>query len=85
MSGKYGPRGELCFFLLPQCPFCSADVLKKCALVALHFKNRGRRKRRRDGCHAPDLEDDWTLGFRKSPAWASKREAWSEDKKRVFK
>ena len=35
-------------------PFSSADVLKKCALIALHLiaeKGRGGE----DGCHAPDL------------------------------
>ena len=35
----------------------SADVLKKCALVALHVIVEGRGGE--DGCHTPDLGDEW--------------------------
>ena len=34
----------------------SADILKKCALVALHLIAEGRG--REDGCHAPDLGNE---------------------------
>ena len=57
-----------------------ADVLKKCALIALHVIAEGRDG---DGCHVPDLGDEWAA--LKSPIWESEGEAWSEDAKRVFK
>ena len=63
MPGKYGPHGNLFFSLINEepttmpgspfftadirTPFFSADVLKKCALIAMHF-NSGRRKRWRE-------------------------------------
>ena len=59
-------------------PFFSADVLKKCALIALHLiaeEGRGGE----DGCHASGLEDEWEMGGPKSPMWESEGEAWSED------
>ena len=47
VAGKYGPHGELFFFLvkkepvasneLPSNPFVSADTLKACALIGLHL------------------------------------------------
>ena len=58
-------------------PFSLLMVLKKCALVALHFiaeEGRGGE----DGCHAPGLEE-WKVGCPKSPMWESEGEAWSED------
>ena len=59
-------------------PFFSGDVLKKFALIALHSiaeKGRGGE----NGCHAPDLGDEWKLSCPKSPLWESEGEAWSED------
>ena len=98
VPAKYGPHGELSFFLIQvepalapvdetfstffkadirTSPF-SAEVLKKCALVALHLiaeEGRGGE----DGCHVPDLGDEWKMGCPKSPMWESEGEAWSED------
>ena len=65
VPGKYGPHGELFFFLIQKEPALapvdetfspsikadirtspfSAEVLKKCALVALHLLAEGRRRR----------------------------------------
>ena len=52
--------------------------LKKCALFALHViaEEGGDGE---DGCHAPDLGDEWKLACPKSPTWESEGEAWSED------
>ena len=42
----------------------SADVLKKCALLALHvIAEEGRDGH---GCHVPGLEDEWKMGCPKS-------------------
>ena len=97
VPGKYGPHGELFFFLIQKEPaiapnsetfspffnagirtlLFSADVLKKCALLALHvIAEEGRDGH---GCHVPGLEDEWKMGCPKSPKWESKGEAWSED------
>ena len=54
-------------------PFFSADVLMKCALIALEGKGG------EDGCHAPGLGDEWKMGCPKSPMWESEGEVWSED------
>ena len=64
-------------------PFCEADirtspfsaeVLKKCALIALHLiAQEGRGEV--DGCHAPGLGDEWKVGCPKSPMWESEGEA----------
>ena len=44
VPGKYGPH----------------DVLKKCALIALHeIADEGRDG---DGCHVPGLGDEWKIG-----------------------
>ena len=59
--------------------FFSDDVLNKVFSIALHLiaeEGRGAE----DGCHAPDLGDEWKLGRPKSPTWESEGEAWSEDK-----
>ena len=59
-------------------PLFSADVLKKCALIALHLiaeEGRGGE----DGCHAPGLGDEWKMGCPKSPMWESEGELLSED------
>ena len=65
--------------LLPSAHPCfSADFLKKCALIALHSpaeEGRGGE----NGCHAPDLGDEWKLGCPKSPTWETEGEAWSEE------
>ena len=54
-----------------------ADVLKKCALVAMHvIAEEGRGG---DGCHVPGLGDEWKMGCPKSPLWKSAGEAWSDD------
>ena len=57
-------------------PFLTADVLEKCAPVALHFFSEEGRGGE-DGCH--DLGNEWKLGYPKSPMWESEGEAWSED------
>ena len=60
-------------------PFFSADVLQKCALIALHLvaeEGRGGE----DGCHAPDLRDERKCGCPKSPMWESEGGAGHEDK-----
>ena len=98
VSGKYGPHGELFFFLIRKepatmpgsetlspffnadirTPLFSADVLEKCACVALHLiaeEGRGGE----DGCHAPGLGDEWKMGCPQSSMWGSEGEAWSED------
>ena len=58
--------------------FFSADVLKKCALVALRILAEVG-EGGEGGCHAPDLGCDWKVGCAKSPMWESEGEAWSED------
>ena len=98
VPGKYGPHGELFFFLIQKepatepvgetfspffnpgirLPCFSADILEKCALIALHIiAEEGRDG---DGFRVPGLGDEWTLGCPKSPMWESEGEAWSEDK-----
>ena len=58
--------------------YFSADVLKKCALIALHsIEEEGRSGE--NGCHGPDLGDEWELGCPESPIRESESEAWSED------
>ena len=59
-------------------PYFSADVLKTCALIALHLI-AGEGRGGVNGCHAPDLGDEWKLGCPQSPMWESEGEAWSED------
>ena len=96
---RYGPHGELFFFLIQKEPATvpgsetfslffnadirtlrfSANVLKKCALIALHLiaeEGRGGE----DGGHAPGLVNKWKMGCPKSSVWDSDDEAWSEDK-----
>ena len=97
VPGKYGPHGELFFFLIQnkpastpgsdlqpffnnadiRTPLFTADVLRKCALVALHvIAEEGRDG---DGCRVPGLGDEWKMGCPESPMWESEGEAWSED------
>ena len=56
--------------------FFSADVLKKCALIALH--SIAEERRNGEGCHVPGLGDEWEMGCPKSPMWESGDEAWSD-------
>ena len=102
VPGKYGPHGELFFFLIQKepgarlgreifspffdadirTPLFSADVLKKCALIALHVISEEGRDG--DGCHVPGLGDERKVGCPKSPMspmWESEGEVWSEDEK----
>ena len=58
-------------------PFFSADVLEKCAFLALHVV--AEEGRDCGGCHVPGLGDEWKMGCPKSPMWESEGEAWSED------
>ena len=58
-------------------PLFSADVLKKCALIASHLI--AEEEGGEDGCHAPDLGDECNMGCPKSPMWESEGQAWSED------
>ena len=92
VTGKYGPHGELFFFLVQEelaiapniinpdsrTPFFSADVLKKCALIALHVTAKEGRGGE-SGCHVLGMGDSWKFGCPKSPMWESEGEAWSED------
>ena len=55
----------------------SVDVLKKCALVALHVIAEGRDEEVE--CRAPGLGDEWKMGCPKSPMRESEGESWSED------
>ena len=55
----------------------SADVLQKCALIALHLiAEEGRNG---EGCHVPWSGEEWKMGCPKSPMWESEGEAWSKD------
>ena len=55
----------------------SADVLKTCALLALHIiAEEGRDG---DGFQVLGVGDEWKMGCPKSPMWESEGEAWSED------
>ena len=77
---KYGTHGELFFFLDSEgagdetfraflnpgirTSYFSADVLKKCAQIALHvIAEEGRGGE--DGCHAPELGDARKFGLSK--------------------
>ena len=40
----------------------SADVLKNCALIAMHIIEE-EREGREDGCHALDLGGEWKVGY----------------------
>ena len=92
VPGKYGPHGELFLFLVKKepatmtgsetfSPFSTADtadVLKKCALIALHSIPE-EEKGSESGCRAPDLGDTWRFGCPKGPMWDSEDESRSED------
>ena len=58
-------------------PRFSADVIKKCALLALHIiAEEGR-----EGMEfqVPVLGDGWKMRCPMSPLWESEGEAWSEE------
>ena len=55
----------------------SADVLKKCALIALH--DVAEEGRDGDGCHVPGPRDEWKISCPKSPRCESEGEVWAED------
>ena len=55
----------------------TADILKKCALLALYLIVEGRDGE--DRGHAPGLGRERKMGCPKSPMWESEGEAWSED------
>ena len=58
--------------------FFSADVFKKCALLALHsIAEEGRGVE--SGHQVPDQGDEGEFGCPKSPLWESEVEVWSED------
>ena len=44
-------------------PLFSADVLKKCALLAFHLM--AEEGRGADGCNAPGLEEEWRMVFQR--------------------
>ena len=48
-------------------PFFSADVLKKCSLIALHLIAEERRNG--EGCRIFGLGDEWEMECPKSPMW----------------
>ena len=77
VPGKYGPHGELFFFLIHMkpamvsgsenfSPFVNADI---CAEEGSDG----------EGCHAPGLGDEWEVGCPKSQMWEGGDGAWSED------
>ena len=70
--GKYGPHGELFFFLtkkepvavsneVPSNPFVSAETLKACALISLHL-SAAEGAVGSSGSQSPDLGDVWRQG-----------------------
>ena len=55
----------------------SPDVLKKCALLALHLiAEEGRDG---DGFEVRGLGDEWKMRCQKGPMWEGEGEAWSKD------
>ena len=81
MTRKYGPHGELFFFLIKKepelapsdeifSPVFSADTLKKCALIVLHLlaEDGGWES---SGSPSPDPGDMWRQGCPKSPEGVS--------------
>ena len=88
VPGKYGPRGELFFFLIQKeeqsiapnnetfSPFInlgirftcfSADVLKKCALIALYVMSEEAVSG--DGFQVLELGEVWKMACQSSPVW----------------
>ena len=55
-------------------PCFSADVRKKCALIALHVV--AEEAMGGEGFQVPELKNEWEMGCPKSPMWESGDEAW---------
>ena len=80
--GKYGPYGELFFFLLKKEPMVviemvhvgtsiSAETIKACTLVGLHMMAE-EVVMRLDNDFPPDLGDEWRHGCPRSPVWSNR-------------
>ena len=80
-GGKYGPHGELLFFLIKKEPVAVSnevpfklvllvETLKVCALVGLHFL-AAEGEAGSIGSQSPELGDMWRQGCPKSPEWIS--------------
>ena len=83
--GKYGPHGELLFFLVKKEPvvasddvssnsFVSAETLKACALIGLHFLAAEGEAGSSGSQSHHYLGGMWTQGSPNSPEWIS---SWS--------
>ena len=82
---KYGPHGELFFFVMkkervtsndvPSNPIVSAETLKACAPIGLHLLVAADEDGS-SGSRSPDLGDVWRYGRPKSPDWDV--ESWTE-------
>ena len=66
VPGKYGPHGELFFFLIWKKlvavsfrPFASAETLKACALIGLHLLAAEGEAGSSGNNQSPDLGDMW--------------------------
>ena len=77
---KYGPHGELFFFLLKNKlmvlselvefgPCFSAEAVNACAVIGLHMMAE-ENVLRSDRDSSPDLGEMWKYGCPKSPAWS---------------
>ena len=95
---KYGPHGELFFFLIQReqaiapnnetfspfinpgvrVPWFSADVRKKCALIALHVM--AEEATGGDGFQVPELGEEWKMGCQNSSMWESEGEVCRKTK-----
>ena len=84
VPGKFGPHGELFFFLIKKEPATIPDsetfssfitALKKFALIAMHSVAEGGES----GCQTPDLGDTRRFGCSNCPMWEIEGEAWYED------
>ena len=86
--GKYGPHGELFFFLIKKeqvvasnevlpCPLVSAETLKACALIGLHLSAAGG-DAGSSGSLSPELGDMWKYGCPNRYDWDGDVESWTE-------
>ena len=86
--GKYGPHTELFFFIIRKepfplteavqfQPFVSAESLKACALVGLHFL-AAEDDAGSSGGQSLALGDIWRCGCPKRFDWVSDVESWTE-------
>ena len=88
VPGKYGPHGELSFFLmkkeqvvgsnevLPN-PVVSAETLKACAVTGPHLL-AAEGEAGSSGSQSPDLGDMWRYGCPKSSDWDGDVESWTQ-------